>query len=373
MLAQFAEALARPITDLARLPQTGQHTGQDSGGVPGYGQSTQGDTRLSPLNDLNGFCALDCYGLVRVGGEDAVGFLQGQLTCNVNALLPGGSCHGAQCTPKGRVIANFRVLRGERDFYLLLAADLAALVRKRLQMYVLRSKVVLEDLSPGRRMIGMFGAGPKAGLDASGLRVPDQPGAALEQPDCLALRLGEGSGRSLLIAGAEYAQGLLANLDGVSPRLDPALWRLAGIEAGVPEVTAAVSEEFLPQMLNLDALGGIGFQKGCYTGQEIVTRTHYLGQLKRRMFRLRCVAGAEPRPGTPLYDANDVGLNQVGQVVVAAPDGAVGPDAYQLLAVLALGHVPGGDLRLSRPDGAKAEWMALPYTWTDGTVAEGNQ
>ncbi len=90
-----------------------------------------------------GFCVLETYGLIRVAGEDAAGFLQGQLTCDVKALVPGTGCHGAFCTPKGRVIANFRLLRGQRDFYLLLAADLAALVRKRLQMYVLRSKVAL--------------------------------------------------------------------------------------------------------------------------------------------------------------------------------------------------------------------------------------
>lgn len=314
---------------------------------------------MSSYTDINGFSALAHYGLIKVGGEDASGFLQGQLTCDVNALTPGGSCLGAQCNPKGRVIANFHLLRGERDFYLLLAADLAPVARKRLQMYVLRSKVALDDLTPGRAMIGLFGTGYASGLAALGIDIPDSPGAVLERPGCLVFRLADGTGRCLIAADVELAQRMESSLRGALALADPNLWRLAGIEAGIPEITAAASEEFLPQMLNLDALGGIGFQKGCYTGQEIVTRTHFLGQLKRRMFRLRCRSETEPAPGTLIYDAGEAEPRNVGQVVAAA---AEVPDGYQLLAVMGVDHDLGGDYRLLRPDGPKTEFLPLPYT-----------
>jgi folate-binding protein YgfZ len=308
-------------------------------------------------HDDSGFCVLDGYGLIRVAGEDALGFLQGQATCDVKALAPGRSGLGAFCTPKGRVVASFRLLRSGQGFYLLLSAGLAAAARKRLQMHVLRSKVALEDLSPAWSLTGVFGAGGASALAAAGVPVPDQPGGCLEQPDGLALRLEEG--RCLVAAEAEFTERLRASLRDALPEAGPELWSLKTIEAGIPEVTAAIAEEFLPQMLNLDALGGVGLQKGCYTGQEIVTRTHFLGQIKRRMFRLRCQGGEEPIPGTSLYDAAEAEPKSVGQVVAAAPEPGGG---FQLLAVIGLDRVPGADLRVFRPDGPKAELLVLPYT-----------
>ncbi|MGZ8245160.1 CAF17-like 4Fe-4S cluster assembly/insertion protein YgfZ [Methylomagnum sp.] len=305
-----------------------------------------------------GVCALPGYGLIKISGEDAETFLQGQTTCDVKALASGHSRQGAFCTPKGRVIANFRLLRSEQGFYLLLAANMAATVRKRLHMYVLRSKVVVEDLSPDWGILGVIGAGFEPELAALGVTLPDEPEAWITGPDHFALRLNDG--RGLIAATADTATRLgLGLVEKLAP-LSPTLWRLRNIEAGLPEISAAITEEFLPQMLNLDLLGGIGFKKGCYTGQEIVARTHYLGQLKRRMFRLRCQGEAELAPGALIYDiSTQAEPKNVGQVVMAAPEASA---IQQILAVIGLEYAQSENLRLLRPDGPVVEWLPLPYS-----------
>jgi folate-binding protein YgfZ len=307
----------------------------------------------------NGFCALTDYGLLKVSGADAASFLQGQATCDINALAPGRSTPGALCTPKGRVIANFLLLRSEWGFYLLLSADLVEIVRKRLQIYVLRAKVLLENLSPRHGIIGVLGSGFEAELNGCEMKIPDEPGTWLERPDHFMVRLADGSGRCLIAAETGSAQRLWSCLAERLTQVSPNFWRLKDIEAGIPKVVAATTEEFLPQMLNLDVLGGIGFNKGCYTGQEIVTRSHYLGQVKRRMFRLRCSAGVEPVSGTPIYDRSEAEPKNVGQVVQAALGTQ---ERYQVLAVIGLDHAQSESLRLAHPDGPGVEFLPLPYS-----------
>lgn len=314
-------------------------------------------TESNPAAD-QGVCALPGYGLIKVSGEDAETFLHGQATCDVKALKPGQSRQGAFCTPKGRVIANFRLLKSEQGFYLILAADLAATVHKRLRMYVLRSKVAVEDLTPTWGLLGLMGAGFEPELAALGVALPEEPDSWVEGPDHFGLRLGDG--RGLVAAAADTAARLGAALLEKFAPLNADAWRLRNIAAGLPDVGEAVTEEFLPQMLNLDLLGGIGFKKGCYTGQEIVARTHYLGQIKRRMFRLRGQGGATVAPGNLIYDvATETEPRNVGQVVSVA---AEGPASQQLLAVVSLEYAQSQTLRLLKPDGPAVEWLPLPYS-----------
>jgi folate-binding protein YgfZ len=306
----------------------------------------------------NGFCALPDQGLLRIHGEDARTFLQGQTTCDIAALAPGRSRLGAFCTVKGRVLANFHVFRSGEAYYLLLPAELAEPLAKRLRLYVLRSKVAIEDLTPARGFIGLFGTGAPAD---SGIDWPESESPLIERADHLVFGLGEQPERCLVAAEPATARRLWSCLeaDPGFTRTGPEAWTLKDIEAGLPTVTQAVSEEFLPQMLNLDLLGGIGFKKGCYTGQEVVARTHYLGNLKRRMFRLRGPGGVEVRAGDAVFEAGDADGN-IGQVVMAAPESG---GTSQLLAVLNLEHARAGDLRLHRKDGPKAEVLPLPYAF----------
>jgi folate-binding protein YgfZ len=307
------------------------------------------------------FCGLTSHGLLKVSGDDAATFLQGQTTCDVHALRPGRTGVGAICTAKGRVVANFRLLRSEQGFHLLLAADLAGPIRERLQMYVLRSKVVLEDLTPTWGMLGILNKGGELTPADAGIPLAPGPGEWLETPDTLlALTLDDGSERLLIAAPTATARWLWAKLQESLPVVSSEAWWLKDIEAGYPEIVAATSEQFLPQMLNLDILGGIGFKKGCYTGQEIVTRTHYLGQVKRRMFRLRCAGMAEDiGAGAAVYDLSEGEPKLVGQVVMAARESAA---SRQLLAVLSLEYADRNGLRIVKPDGPAAEFLPLPYS-----------
>lgn len=296
-----------------------------------------------------GFCRLPDWGLLKISGEDAAVFLQGQATCDIHALTPGAAGCGAFCTHKGRVIANFRIARGMDGFYLLTAAELLEAVSQRLSMFVLRSRVTLEPRIAGEGMLlGLLGTGTGKALESAGLTTgADAPHGWRDFPGGGVLMLGDGTERSILILDAGKSP-LLGDLSQHLTPLHPDAWRLRDIEAGFPMVVSATSEEFLPQMLNLDMLGGIGFKKGCYTGQEIVTRTHYLGQLKRRLYRFHGHVGTVPAPGTPVYDTGDAEPQAVGQIVNACrePSGKI-----QGLAVLPLDHAESPALRIREAHG----------------------
>ncbi|MES2772064.1 MAG: folate-binding protein [Pseudomonadota bacterium] len=242
------------------------------------GFDLQTATLLTPLNHL---------GLIACSGEEAKIFLQNQLTSDVNALAVDNAQYSAWCTPKGRVLASFLVRRSESAYYLRLSADLIAATLKRLQMFVLRSKVKLALVSEEYQLFGLAGANAEAALRAAQLPIPEPA---------------EGSNLNSL----RFANGEVTRLDRsrfeIMIRQDAAIacWqalaehaRLAGtetwqwleVEAGIPLITAINTDSFIPQMLNLEKIGGLSFKKGCYPGQEIVARTQYLGKLKRRLYR----------------------------------------------------------------------------------------
>lgn len=295
-------------------------------------------------------CVLPDWAVLKVAGEDAGAFLQGQTTCDIQALAPGESGCGAFCTPKGRVFANFRVARLGDSFHVWLAAGLSGPVRQRLRMYVLRSRVTIEPLE--RIVLGAWGTGIADLLGAAGVdwvACPDNGQYGL--PD------GDETGRLALTVETGNT-GLLAELNAHARPVHPDAWRLLDIAAGFPLVLPATREEFLPQMLNLDTLGGISFKKGCYTGQEIVTRTHYLGQLKRRMFRLRSAGLTPLEPGATIFDTNGAEPVPAGQIVNAcyAPDGH-----WDCLAVLIQDLADSSTLRAIDPQGPQLLRHSLPY------------
>jgi len=135
-------------------------------------------------------------------------------------------------------------------------------------------------------------------------------------------------------------------------------WRLRDIEAGFPLIRAATQEEFLPQMLNLDCLGGTSFTKGCYTGQEIVTRTHFLGQIKRRMFRLNCPGNVELHPGAAVVEVEGDTSKTAGQIVNACRNET---GDYECLAVLSLEYADSPNLQAGSAEGPRLSRLPLPY------------
>ena len=235
------------------------------------------------------------YSTINVSGADAFEFLQAQLAADLAAFVPpsdgrndeaGGQAVSqpllsAWCNPKGRVICMFRVRKTAAGYELALPSELADSVVKRLTMFRFRSKVEFD-------------------------------------------------------VGASTAETL-----GVSDSYQD--WRLDNLQAGVAEIMAAQSEEFTPHMLNLDLLGAVSVNKGCYPGQEIVARTHFRGATKRRMLRFESAAPVAPGDKVAL-DGRDI-----GEVLNAIDN--------ELLAVVPVASA-GDELTV---DGVRLENLPLPY------------
>ena len=286
---------------------------------PAPGQ--EGDKRIYPVADL---------GVLTVAGKDAAKFLQGQITCNINDIIDIKSSLGALCNPKGRVITTFLLIKDAEVFLMVLPVELLASVKKRLQMYVLRSAVTLTDSSDEYCLIG--------------LHYGEQPGETSEHRFATNRQeniVVDFQGRSLIIADADKAQMFwVEQLKlGFQPD-DSAQWRYLDIIAGIPWLGTATSEQFIPQMLNLDKLGGISFNKGCYTGQEIVARTHYLGKAKREMFLAECDGLTPPEPNATIID--DDTEHSIGKVLSAQSR----QNRCRMLVVLQVSDADSYNLRL---------------------------
>lgn len=322
------------------------------------------EAELAAAVDHSVFCDLASLAVLRVAGPDAAAFLQGQLTNDVAGLVPGSSQYAAWCSAKGRMLANFLVRRiDDTSFELWVDAALEATVRKRLGMFVLRSKVTIDDTSTATVRFGI-GGHTAAGVvrEAFGELPALHHIAATSGAAVLALP----GGRFVAFAPRSAATALWERL---SARARPAgfpVWQWLTVRAGVAVITPPTADQFVPQAANLDALDGVSFRKGCYTGQEIVARTQYLGRLKERLV-LAHVDGLPPAPGTrlysPVFDAQ-----ACGSVVNAAPAPGGGSD---LLAVLQQTAKDSGEVCVDAPGGRRLALLALPYPLPDAAPPRG--
>lgn len=298
-------------------------------------------------------------GVIAVQGADAVTFLQGQLTCDMQQLSAERSLLGAMCSAKGRVIAICRVLHRQDGAYMVLPQQLLASTLARLGKYVLRAQVRLHDASQDWNGIGIAGAAAAPLLTAVlDLPLPTMPNAVSGGAEILALRV-PGAVPRFAIYGSVPVLGALRHALGERV-LDSGLatWRLLDIEAALPEIYPATSETFVPQMLNLDVIGAISWQKGCYTGQEIIARAQYLGKVKRRMYLGRVNSAVPPQIGDLLFAGADL-QNSVGQLINTAKDAR---GNYAFLAVIAVEHAERGDLYLDISEVGAVELLPLPYS-----------
>ena len=308
-------------------------------------------------------CAHVGSGLLDVEGDDAIAFLHGQLSSDVKSLSAGRAQYWSYNSPKGRMLANgvlWRPLGNPAGrVVLLLAGDLTEAIRKRLSMFVLRSKVTLADSRDRRTLLGLAGPGAaEAAREALGIDVHSFAVATFNG-DASAFALPDG--RILVACPPASAPIIHAALTRHAAAAGADAWRRFGIAAGVPKITAATSDLFVPQALNWDLLGGIDFQKGCYPGQEIVARMQYLGRLKERLYAFRTDA-ENVAPATRLYSAASSGEQPCGTVVNAAPDTTGGS---VLLAVVQLAAVDADDVRLNATDGPALVRQPLPYAIPD--------
>lgn len=294
---------------------------------------------------------LSHLGIIGVSGEDSQAFLQGQTTNDVRLAMERAQ-YNSLCTPKGRMLASFLLWRGDDGYALQLPAVLQAGIQKRLTMYVLRSKVKVRHASEESIRLGVAGVDAEQLLEKTiGALPTDNLGVARHDKGTI-IRLGPA--RFEVITTMEQGQALWDELSQEAAPVGSTCWEWLEIQAGIPVILPQTQEQFTPQMANFEAIGGVSFNKGCYTGQEVVARTQYLGKVKRRLYLAHIDSDSAPQPGDELLGAEPT----AGMVVNAqpAPDGG-----FDLLAVIPTGSVEAGEVRWKSPAGQVMHFLPLPY------------
>lgn len=313
-----------------------------------------------------GFVApLSGLGLIKANGDDAASFLHNQLTNDVEHLGPAEARLAGYCSPKGRLLATFLMWKSDDGIVLQLPRQIQPAVQKRLQMFVLRAKVKLADASDA---FVAFGIGGQQGADALEKHFPDlpqQPYAKIDNEAGTLIRMADafGAPRYQWIAPIEMAEAAWPDLSAALSPVGTSAWRLADIHAGIPQITQPTQEQFVPQMVNFELIGGVNFKKGCYPGQEIVARSQYLGKLKRRMVlaNVDTVAAAEAHAGAEVFSSADPS-QPCGMVVNAEPGLAGGSDC---LVEIKLAALQDGTVHLGSAAGPALRFLDMPYELPD--------
>jgi folate-binding protein YgfZ len=306
------------------------------------------DCALVDLSDLR---------LIAVAGPDARDFLQGQLTNDVRALSPTQSQLSAHCSPKGRMLASFRVFQVDESFYLQLPRSRLAATLQRLRMFVLRAKVTLEDASDRLVRVGISGACTPRLLRGRFPALPEHDNGVSGEGDLVAIRIPGTTTRFEILGATDQVAGLWDTLMAEATVVNSDYWSLLDIRAGLPTVYTETADAFVPQMVNMQLIEGVSFTKGCYTGQEVVARMQYLGKLKRRMYLAEIRTEKPPKPGDELHSRSSTSEQACGWVVDARPN-ATGH--FELLAVAEIEAAERGEVHLGT-DGPQLTMTKPPY------------
>jgi hypothetical protein len=253
------------------------------------------------------------------------------------------------------MLASFLLWRSDQGYFMQLPSSLREPIQKQLSKFILRSKVKATDASGDWTLIGV------AGKDAAALvqrvigQAPQGEHGVAHTSDATVIRL---PGDCFEIAAEkDKAPRILEALAAGAEKADPEQWEWLDIRAGIPTILPATQEAFVPQMVNLDLIGGVSFEKGCYPGQEIVARMHYRGTLKQRMYLAGIASNERPQPGEKLYGAG-FGEQACGTIVNAAPSPQGGYDA---LAVIQIAAAEKGSLHWKTLEGPLLKLLPLPY------------
>lgn len=245
-------------------------------------------------------CWLNQFSALKVSGPDAEKFLQGQLTCNMNDLNPEVVLYGACCSAKGRTVANFNISFDGENYWLVLPTESALVLEKHLQKYKVFFKATLDSCEQSHLIFGQW--------------VDGEIGKVSRENDKQYLQISEQ--RRLVICEnidkKEDSESSNSELSNLVPTLN---WRLADIDDGLYYITAEQTEVWIPQHLNLHQIGGISFNKGCYTGQEIIARLQYLGKAKKALYHYRAIndetALKQHIDSQSLFNADGKNLGQI--------------------------------------------------------------
>jgi tRNA-modifying protein YgfZ len=297
---------------------------------------------------VDGVCRLTDWGVLRAFGADAAQFLHGQLTQDIVHLEAGQARLAGYCSPKGRLLATLVVWRrGADELLLACSADLLPATLKRLSMFVMRAKCKLSDASTECPLWGASGLAAQRLLDPAAALAVGAHRASDEQE---LVRLPDA-----LVDGTFVPRYLVAGATAPAlPTMTEDLWRGLEVHSGVVRVVGATVEQFVPQMVNLELVGGVNFKKGCYPGQEVVARSQYRGTTKRRAF---VVSASEAlQPGQEVFSSQDP--DQPAGLVALAGTSPLGSVA---LVEMKLAALEGGSLHAVSTGGTQLRLLQLPY------------
>lgn len=298
---------------------------------------------------------LSQFSLLEIKGPDAIKFLQGQVTCDLNALDSNHFQHGAHCTAKGRMVANFDAIqRDEHTLWLRLPSNNLQALQLSLAKYAVFSKVQINDLSDHYACIGLIQESDQQILEPLGVNFLDGP--VTEYKEHLLIQQNQHHIEVWSPKDSSPLTGFQPSQLGTDE-----LWAAADIRNGRGWISQATTDTALPQDLNLqtEAINGINFKKGCYTGQEIVARMHYKGKLKRHLYHFKTNSAQDIQAGAELFCADKT--QSVGTVI-----NAVAIDQHcELLAITTEANAASGELHTSNATTDKLELIALPYAITN--------
>ena len=326
------------------------------------------ETQASAMKTSNFICDASELGLILVTGEDAENFLQNQFSNDIGHIDESRFQLSSYSTPKGRLLAIFQIVQISNGYLLITPLSLVESLLQRLQMFVIQAKVNLANASDHFARIVLQ-------TDNNNVTqhplLAQQAGQVLQGETVISLQFNgiNNENRYLVLCLSfdeakslweEFSQDLaVASFDA---------WRLSEIRAGMPVIYPQTSEEFVLQMSNLDLLDGVSFKKGCYPGQEIVARMHYLGKLKRRMFLTTLETDQCPAPGDEISAKGAESADGSGKVIDAVSDN---DGLCHCLYVAQIKKAANNELCLLDQPQVVLTPVELPYASTDAEAASG--
>jgi len=307
--------------------------------------TAQADCALSDLSQ---------FGWIRVEGDDARTLLQGQLTNDINLVTPQQAQLSAMCNPKGRIFSTFLAFERDDAIYLQLQREVMEPLLKRLSMFVLMAKATITDASDDLVSIGLTGNCANQLID----NLPSDSLATITEDQLTIIRHPGESPRLQLIGPADVIRQQWEKFSAQATVVNGDFWPLADIHTGTPSIFPQTMESFIPQMINLQLIEGVSFTKGCFTGQEVVARMHYLGKVKRRMYHATIDTDDVPKPGDEIFSPSNKSGQGAGNIVDARPSPAGG---YEALVVTTTAIEANDDLRLNNNEGGEIQLQHPAY------------
>ena len=307
---------------------------------------------------------LSTFDLLSVDGEDSKKFLQGQFSCNTQNLNTELSLMGALCNVKGRVISDFRLFEYQQTCFIQLSSGMAEIVKSVLDKYIVFSKAETNIVNNRFRRYGLLGNDAHRVLEELFTEVPMDDGAMVTKEEYVLIKVPGFIPRyeiwqDSLSPGQEneHSSDLISAIQAQSAQADAGMWNIEDIKSGIAHIGPGTSEQFLPEALNYDLSGVIDFNKGCYTGQEIIARMFYRGTAKKRLFH----AHGPTTSTQPISVSHQHNNTLVTDDIISLEKTA--DDHCHLLVILPTDAVETGvHFHLSSEQNSQLELSPLPYS-----------